>query len=86
MVWVVDISRDIEEIFKSKNLLHEIVLGYPQIEDIHMVLVYNKRPPKKSDELNDELGDIFIYDDIKCKNNEWHDSPFSNMQKDRAIE
>lgn len=74
IIWVVNINQDINMMLRSKEMLHQIIEGYPQIHDILLVVVYNSFTSKKTTQnLNDdgEGGEIFIYKDIKDINSAW---------------
>ena len=64
--------------------MHEIVTGYPQLEDILLQIVYNKKPDifinkgQNVEETNQQHVEIFMYDSIKQKNKCWQESPYVN--------
>ena len=44
MIYMVNVSQDIEYLLQSKTVLHQIILGNGQLRDIQLSIVYNKQP------------------------------------------
>ena len=91
VIWVVNINQDIQHLMTSKMVLHEIVEGYHQLQDIQLLMVYNKKPDiiRKENTNADEglvAREIFVYDEIKQINNAWQECPFNLEQLDKFFE
>jgi len=83
IIWIVNINQDIDEILRSKQMLHETLTGYPQLEEVLLYMVYNRVPDiqaklGQTDESTKDV-EIFVYDDIKAINKGWQESPFVNI-------
>jgi hypothetical protein len=43
VIWVVNVSQDVEYLNLSKKILHDIILSNGQLKDIYLSIVFNKR-------------------------------------------
>ena len=44
VIYVIDVSQDIERLLITKNVLHKTIFGYGQLKDAHLLIIYNEKP------------------------------------------
>ena len=82
-IWVVNVSQDIEQIWRSKNILHDLIFSQEALSGIHLAIVYNKKPDTlKKQSVEDMKGTpkiVFKREEVRSINNAWTECPFEQQ-------
>ena len=83
MIYMVNVSQDIEYLLQSKTVLHQIILGNGQLRDIQLSIVYNKQPDlirKVEDQNIHRLKQVLDRKEIYQINHAYTDCPYDLEQ------
>ena len=82
VIYVINVSRDIEILLQSKDTLHSVIFGNGQLKGKECFLVYNKQPEltKKAARNPDpfRLNEMCNREEMRQVNNAYNECPFSH--------
>ena len=82
IIFVVNVSQDVEYLVQAKMVLHDLIMGNGQIRDVQLIIIFNKKPDilKKAGTQDESknASEIFMREDIRKINNAWTECPFNN--------